>query len=640
MKKIYILASLFLAFAFTSNAQLLLDENFDYGGTGGTLTTITSNWIKHSGTNIDLAYVTTSLSMASYPSSGVGGSVFVESSDNKGEDANRSFTAQTSGVVYASALVNIPSATTLENYFLHFMTGTTSFYTRLYAKDDGAGNLKLGITNSANTHSTDGSAIYSTANYSYNTTYLVVLKYDFSAGTNGTSSLFVLSAVAATEPAANAVSAGGTTAIATIDKIAIRQSLSSGAAVNSTVDGIRVANTWADLMTNPSTPTVSFASATQSANEGAGTVNVNLNISPAPAGAETVTISIVGGTATYGADYTTTPNGATSTFNVPVTAGATSASFSITINDDATPEDNETILFEISAVSAGLTIGATDALTFTIIDNDIVQIRISDVQATTGGDLSDKEGDVVTIGGRVSAIKSGTGFFIQDSPGAWNGIYIYDIGANTVTRGDSVILTGTVVEFAPAGSTEKSTQIANLTSFTKEGNYTPYAATALSTSAINAEMYEGVLVSVTNGTVNTTMNGFGEYIINDGSGNAVIDDFLYLTTPAPALGEVYNVTGVIAHNFGAYKILPRDAADVSKVLFVNENTAHTFSVYPNPSNGLVNVDIKSNVVVEVYNALGKLVLSTTDKSFELPSGFYSVRVITENGSASKSLIVE
>jgi hypothetical protein len=136
------------------------------------------------------------------------------------------------------------------------------------------------------------------------------------------------------------------------------------------------------------------------------------------------------------------------------------------------------------------------------------------------------------------------------------------------------------------------------------------------------------------------MNGFGEYIINDGSGNAVIDDFLYLTTPAPALNEIYNVTGVIAHNFGAYKILPRDAADISKTLSVNENAANTFSIYPNPSNGLVNVNINGNVAVEVYNAVGKLVLSTTAKSFELPSGFYSVRVITENGAASKSLIVE
>jgi hypothetical protein len=391
-----------------------------------------------------------------------------------------------------------------------------------------------------------------------------------------------------------------------------------------------------------STPQVSFAASTQSANEGAGSVNVTLNIAPAPAADETVTIRIdvANSTATYPADYTTTPAATANQFTVNIPSGATTATFAVNIVDDAITETNETIKFDINAVSAGLTIGSTASTVFTIIDNDIVQIPIKDVQFTTGGDLSDKEGEVVTIGGRVSAIKSGGGFFIQDNPGAWNGIYVFDGGVNTVVRGDSVIVTGTVVEFAPGGSTEKSTQITTLTSFINEGNYAPYAATPLSTNAINAEMYEGVLVSVANGSVSATMNGFGEYIINDGTGNAVIDDFLYLTTPAPALNEIYNVTGVIAHNFGAYKILPRDAADISKTLSVNENAANTFSIYPNPSNGLVNVNINGNVVVEVYNAVGKLVLSTTAKSFELPSGFYSVRVITENGAASKSLIVE
>jgi predicted extracellular nuclease len=251
-------------------------------------------------------------------------------------------------------------------------------------------------------------------------------------------------------------------------------------------------------MSAPASPTISFSSATQSANEGAGNVNVTLNINPAPAADETVTIRIdvANSTATYPADYTTTPAATANQFTVNIPSGATTATFAVNIVDDAITETNETIKFDINAVSAGLTIGSTASTVFTIIDNDIVQITIAEVQATTGGDLSDKEGEVVTIGGRVSAIKSGGGFFIQDNPGAWNGIYVFDGGVNTVVRGDSVIVTGTVVEFAPGGSTEKSTQITTLTSFINEGNYAPYAATPLSTNAINAEMYEGVLVSV------------------------------------------------------------------------------------------------------------------------------------------------
>lgn len=268
------------------------------------------------------------------------------------------------------------------------------------------------------------------------------------------------------------------------------------------------------------------------------------------------------------------------------------------------------------------------------------QIRISEVQATTGGDLSDMEGDVVTVGGRVSAVKTGSGFFIQDSPGAWNGIYVFDNGDNTVAKGDSVILTGTVAEYAPGSSTEKSTQIASLTAFSNEGANTPYAATSLTTNAINAEMYEGVLVTVTNGTVNAELNGFGEYVINDGSGDAMIDDFMYLTSPAPLNGEVYTVTGVIAHNFGEYKILPRDANDVTKVLSTNNLKSENISIYPNPSNGLVNVDVVGNVMIIVYNNLGQVVLTTAAKSFDLPQGVYSVNVSNETSTINKTVIVE
>jgi hypothetical protein len=131
MKKIYILASLFWGFTFTSNAQLLLDENFDYGASAGDLVALSGgNWVNHSGTTT-IQYQTTSLSMTGYPSTGVGGSALVDGS--RSEDANRSFTNQTSGLIYASALINVASASTTENYFLHFRNGTI-FYSKFMVK--------------------------------------------------------------------------------------------------------------------------------------------------------------------------------------------------------------------------------------------------------------------------------------------------------------------------------------------------------------------------------------------------------------------------------------------------------------------------------------------------------------------------
>jgi hypothetical protein len=70
------------------------------------------------------------------------------------------------------------------------------------------------------------------------------------------------------------------------------------------------------------------------------------------------------------------------------------------------------------------------------------------------------------------------------------------------------------------------------------------------------------------------------------------------------------------------------------------------SVYPNPSEGLVNINSDYNLkMVNVFNATGQLVESHAvngDKSYSLRipvAGFYNVQVVTENGSAYKKIVV-
>ncbi len=382
-------------------------------------------------------------------------------------------------------------------------------------------------------------------------------------------------------------------------------------------------------------PEITFASASSANAESAGTVAVTLNINPAPAGAETVDLTITDNTTNYGVDYTTTPAGAVP-FTLNVGAGVTSVTFDVTITDDVITETAEDFTVSISGVSAGLTIGGISSHVFTINDNDTPATPIAQVQATTGGDYSDMEGNTVTVGGRVSAV-AGNGFYIQDNPGAWNGIYVYDNGANTVSRGDSVIVSGTVTEFAPGASTEKVTQIASLTSFSNEGNFTPHPNSLVSTSAANDEMYESVLISVQGASTTAGFNGFNEYVVNDGSGSVLIDDFLYLTTPAPVVNDLYDITGVVSHNFAAYKILPRDAADVVLVsgASVAELNAEQTAVYPNPSNGTVHVKNPLNEKVAVYNTLGEVVMNPSDNKFNLKNGVYLIRI----GSKTTRLVV-
>lgn len=252
---------------------------------------------------------------------------------------------------------------------------------------------------------------------------------------------------------------------------------------------------------------------------------------------------------------------------------------------------------------------------------------IADVQATTSGDQSDMLGQPVTVGGRVTAVKTGSGFWIQDKVAPWSGIYVFN-NTNTVAIGDSVILTGTVAEFAPGASVEKATQISGLTAFTNVGAYPPYGPIALSTLNVNAEMYEGVLVKVSNASTTAVPDAFNEWSVNDASGDVKVDDFMYLTAPTPVLGNVYNVTGVVSHSFGFYKILPRDVNDVEflSAASVSEIADDNVSVYPNPSNGVINIKNANNETIEVYNTLGSKVLTTKQTQLNLKDGLYLIKV--------------
>lgn len=117
---------------------------------------------------------------------------------------------------------------------------------------------------------------------------------------------------------------------------------------------------------------VNFATPTSSASEGAGMATITMPINPTPSAAGTISISITGGTATYGADFSTTPNAVANVITLTVPAGATSASFSVNIVDDAIPESDETIQFTLTGATGGLFIGPASVHVFTIIDNDFV----------------------------------------------------------------------------------------------------------------------------------------------------------------------------------------------------------------------------------------------------------------------------
>lgn len=128
---------------------------------------------------------------------------------------------------------------------------------------------------------------------------------------------------------------------------------------------------WTPMST---TPTVAFTAPGTIGAEGAlGTFPVTLDILPATITGGTITLNVANGAgATYGAggDYTTAPAVAAGTITLTVPPGATSASFTMTVNDDAVIEDLETVTFSLISVTGDMVLGSGLAHLVTIQDDD------------------------------------------------------------------------------------------------------------------------------------------------------------------------------------------------------------------------------------------------------------------------------
>src|SRR5664280_139536 len=175
MKKISLLFVFLFVFVSISNftySQLLLSENFDYpngdslGAHGWQAFTNWANPI-NVGTNNGLSYT-------GYVNSGIGNAAIIK---GDGEDVYRSFTAQSTGNVYASFLVNVTVPRGDGNFF-GLLTSSHNLilrYLRAYAKAV-TGGWSLGLGKSFEAPTYGGSIL------ALNTTYLVVLKYTFVTG--------------------------------------------------------------------------------------------------------------------------------------------------------------------------------------------------------------------------------------------------------------------------------------------------------------------------------------------------------------------------------------------------------------------------------------------------------------------------
>jgi len=236
MKKITLLLS-FIACVVFAHAQLLLKEDFDYA-VGQEL--IPNGWL-NTGTAATPNILVTAASMtySGYPGSGIGNEVTLLN----GQDVNHTFTAQTSGLVYASFLVNAVAVPLTGDYFIHFGADVigSGFVGRVFVKKDATNKVAFGIQLNSG-----GTVVptYTSLDYDLNTTYLIVLKHD----NTGKVSSIIVNPSMSTEPSTGWFNdSQGTNAVpANIGSIGLRQP-SLSAALNVKLDGLRVATSYAAL---------------------------------------------------------------------------------------------------------------------------------------------------------------------------------------------------------------------------------------------------------------------------------------------------------------------------------------------------------------------------------------------------------
>jgi hypothetical protein len=259
-----LLATALAVGSLSSPASVLFSENFEYEN--GSNLNEQGKWVTF-GTqaNTPITVSTPGLTFDGYQSAAVGAAVQILNSTNSSEqDLHACFSDDgiTSGSIYMSALVNV-SKVEGEQYFLTFDGSTAS--SAIAAGKSTSNNWRLFVSPSAN----DGkfyfgiaknktSATEKTAEYSLNTTYLVVLKYEFVEGaTNDVLSLYV-NQVVATEPSTPTITTSSGNDATTTDNgytknfgiggVAIMQSGSEAKpGPQLQLDALRVATTWAEL---------------------------------------------------------------------------------------------------------------------------------------------------------------------------------------------------------------------------------------------------------------------------------------------------------------------------------------------------------------------------------------------------------
>jgi hypothetical protein len=388
--------------------------------------------------------------------------------------------------------------------------------------------------------------------------------------------------------------------------------------------------------------------------------------------------------------------GTTTIATLPMTYNSTSKTATVDIPAQA---DGSVIWYYLTAKdnsneTAQYPVDIAKARPFYIVRNG--SLRIRDIQYTPFSDgVPGCVGSSATVRGVVmsTADTASLGLiYIQDAVDPWSGIMVRgDANVRALVLGDDVTVSGTVAE-GYSSSTNGNTLVMDAAVVTNHGKAALYPPVELTTGTFKtevvtdgtpeAEKWEGMLLvfrnlAITNSNADAYQSKFyGEFLVNDGSGDMRVDDFgawkqVYTNDTAKtgliflkAGSRLTSLTGIMFFNFANYKLEPRNVQDFSGLNDVKRISATPSAMalhpaYPNPvsksGNGMAEVNFvlprASEVVIELCDLLGRTV-STCARGFypagefvagipvgDAAPGMYFVRLRAGSDSRHTALVI-
>lgn len=271
-----------------------------------------------------------------------------------------------------------------------------------------------------------------------------------------------------------------------------------------------------------------------------------------------------------------------------------------------------------------------DSVVMAVSTVPIPELSISTIQYTTASPAdSPYDGQLVKTKGVVIDTIGGDGYYLQDGDSAWSGIFVFDYN-NAPAPGDSVEVTGVVDEYFDM------TQLTTVSVMTVLNSGNETVPILLPTGSVEQEKYEGCLVQVMDAECTNDDAGFGEWVVNDGSGDVNVNDNSLLNYNR-LIGVDYNIVGVVAYAYSEFTMNPREDSDIGLTSGLEESQlAEGLKVLPNPMQEELKIQLKSNssaISMKLVDALGSVVaqdvfrgMQTSVDVSHLKKGIYFLHV--------------